>query len=166
MRSRSGDNTVKRFRRWWATPLAAAALVVLADGGATRAQAPAAQAPAPRVFGSDAGLVLNFIKADKTGDFEAIDLHSGDFVYADPPYDVEFTQYSKEAFGWPEQVRLAEWLAKHDGPVVLSNQKTDRIVELYTGLGYDLEFQPAPRMISCNGDRTKAIEVIATRGFG
>src|SRR5690348_4252991 len=29
-------------------------------------------APAPRVFASDAGMVLNFIKADKTMDFEAV----------------------------------------------------------------------------------------------
>jgi len=29
-------------------------------------------APSPRVFGSDAGMVLNFIKADKTADFEAV----------------------------------------------------------------------------------------------
>jgi hypothetical protein len=37
------------------------------------AQAAQAQAPAaPRVFASDAGMVLNFIKADKTGDFEAV----------------------------------------------------------------------------------------------
>ncbi len=36
--------------------------------------APAAQAQAPtkRVFASDAGMVLNFIKADKTADFEAV----------------------------------------------------------------------------------------------
>ena len=30
------------------------------------------QAPPARVFGSDAGMVLNFIKPDKTGDFEAV----------------------------------------------------------------------------------------------
>jgi hypothetical protein len=29
-------------------------------------------APAARVFGSDAGMVLNFIKGDKTADFEAV----------------------------------------------------------------------------------------------
>jgi hypothetical protein len=42
---------------------------------AQQAAAPAQQAaaaPAKRVFGSDAGLVLNFIKADKTADFEAV----------------------------------------------------------------------------------------------
>ena len=32
----------------------------------------AAAAPAKRVFASDAGLVLNFIKPDKTADFEAV----------------------------------------------------------------------------------------------
>ncbi len=100
-----------------------------------------------------------------TGDFESLELEPDDFIYADPPYDVEFTQYSKEAFGWPEQVRLAEWLARHTGPVVLSNQATDRIKKLYRGLGFKLKTMEAPRMISCNGDRTKAIEVIATRGL-
>ena len=32
----------------------------------------AQQAPTKRVFANDAGLVLNFIKPDKTGDFEAV----------------------------------------------------------------------------------------------
>jgi DNA adenine methylase len=100
-----------------------------------------------------------------TGDFAALALEPGDFIYADPPYDVEFTQYSKEAFGWDEQVRLAEWLARHDGPVVLSNQATPRIKKLYRDLGFKLKLMQAPRMISCNGDRTKATEVIATRGL-
>jgi len=41
---------------------------------AQQAAAPAqqAQAPSKRVFASDAGMVLNFIKADKTADFEAV----------------------------------------------------------------------------------------------
>lgn len=100
-----------------------------------------------------------------TGDFESVQLRSGDFVYADPPYDVEFTQYSKEAFGWDMQVRLAAWLSRHDGPVVLSNQATDRIQDLYRSFGFDLQFLEAPRLISCNGDRTKAVEVVATRNL-
>src|SRR5262249_39186012 len=42
---------------------------------AAPAQAPAQQAqaaPATRTFGNDAGLVLNFLKPDKTADFEAV----------------------------------------------------------------------------------------------
>jgi DNA adenine methylase len=99
------------------------------------------------------------------GDFDGIELRPDDFVYADPPYDVEFTQYSKEAFGWEEQERLVKWLARHTGPVVLSNQATDRIMQLYRKHGFKLRTLPAPRMISCNGDRTKATEVVATRGL-
>lgn len=100
-----------------------------------------------------------------TGDFESVSLDLNDFVYADPPYDVEFTQYSKEGFSWEDQVRLARWLTKHPGPVVLSNQATERIRKLYSELGYELRFLEAPRMISCKGDRTPAIEVLALRGI-
>jgi len=97
------------------------------------------------------------------GDFDLIPLEAGDFVYADPPYDVPFRQYSKDGFDWDEQERTAVWLAKHAGPVVLSNQATERICRLYRRLGYRLAYLTAPRMISCTGDRTPAKEVLATR---
>jgi len=97
--------------------------------------------------------------------FDALRLEPEDFVYADPPYDVPFTHYSKGGFGWEDQVRAAEWLARHAGPVVLSNQATDRIVDLYASLGYRLTFLDAPRRISCTGDRTPAREVLATRNL-
>ena len=97
--------------------------------------------------------------------FEQLPLEPNDFVYADPPYDVEFTQYSKDSFGWAEQVKTAHWLAKHPGPVVLSNQATKRIVELYSDLDYTLLYFDAPRRISCTGDRTPAAEVLALRNL-
>lgn len=99
------------------------------------------------------------------GDFEALELEDDDFIYADPPYDADFTQYSKEPFGWDEQVRLAEFLARHRGPVVLSNQATPRIVRLYRKLGFSMQRLSAPRMISCTGNRTPATEVLATKGI-
>ena len=99
----------------------------------------------------------------KSQDFEKLKLNSSDFVYADPPYDVEFTSYAKEGFTWDDQVRTAGWLAKHKGPVVLSNQATNRIVDLYTSLGFELTFLAAPRRISCTGDRTPAREVLAVK---
>jgi DNA adenine methylase len=98
-------------------------------------------------------------------DFEAVALEPDDFVYADPPFDVQFTQYAKEAFTWDDQVRAAEWLARHKGPVVLSNQATERIVALYEKLGFKLRFLEAPRRISCTGDRTPAREVLAVRNL-
>jgi DNA adenine methylase len=98
-------------------------------------------------------------------DFDQLPLEASDFIYADPPYDVEFTQYSKDVFGWDEQVRLAEGLARHRGPVVLSNQATDRIQKLYRKLGYSIAILSAPRMINCTGDRTPAREVLAVRNL-
>lgn len=98
------------------------------------------------------------------GDFQNVLLDPEDFVYADPPYDVEFTQYAQRIFSWADQVRLAEWLACHRGPVVLSNQATNRIVDLYRQLGFTLRFLQGPRMISCNGDRRPAPEVLAIKG--
>jgi len=100
-----------------------------------------------------------------SGDFAEVPLRSSDFVYADPPYDVEFTHYSKGGFGWDEQVRAVKWLTGHKGPVILSNQATERIVNLYQGLGFKLSFLNAPRRISCTGDRTPAREVLAFRNL-
>ena len=100
-----------------------------------------------------------------SGDFEQLEIAPTDFIYADPPYDVEFTTYSAGGFSWDDQVRAAEWLAAQSVPVILSNQATPRIVELYTGLGFDLRYFDAPRRISCTGDRTAASEVLAIRGL-
>ncbi len=98
-------------------------------------------------------------------DMEVLPIDSQDFIYADPPYDVEFTTYSAGGFSWDDQVRTAKRLAKHRGPVVLSNQATKRIVSLYRRLGFRLKFLDAPRRISCNGDRTAAREVLAIRNL-
>jgi DNA adenine methylase len=99
------------------------------------------------------------------GPFEAMPLEPGDFVYADPPYDVEFTHYAGNHFTWEDQVRTAEWLATHTGPVILSNQATKAIMELYGDLGFRTERHQAPRRISCNGDRAPATEVLAFRNL-
>jgi DNA adenine methylase len=101
-------------------------------------------------------------------DFEKVRINANDFLYVDPPYDVEFRQYSEAGFDWKDQVRLAKWIADRIDrrvPVVISNQATERIVKLYSDMGFKLEFLDAPRMISCKGDRTRAKEVLATRGL-
>lgn len=100
-----------------------------------------------------------------TGDIEAVPLERGDFIYADPPYDVEFTQYSKGGFSWDDQERTAAALAKHRGPVVLVNQATERVEGLYRKLGYTVGFLDAPRRISCTGNRTPVREIIGTRNL-
>lgn len=98
-------------------------------------------------------------------DLQKLPIEPDDFIYADPPYDVEFTTYSAGGFSWDDQVRTAEFLAKHRGPVLLSNQATPRIVRLYRNLEFDLKFFNAPRRISSNGNRAVAREVLASRNL-
>jgi DNA adenine methylase len=98
-------------------------------------------------------------------DIELLEMEPEDFVYADPPYDVEFTTYSAGGFTWDDQVRTAERLAAHRGPVVLSNQATTRLVKLYKALGFEISYLDGPRRISCTGDRSAAKEVLAAKGL-
>lgn len=100
-----------------------------------------------------------------TGDFENVPLEADDFIYADPPYDVDFTNYAEGGFSWDDQVRLVAWLSQHPGPIVLVNQATPRIVEMYQSAGFRLTYLDAPRRISCTGDRTPAREAFATKNL-
>ena len=99
------------------------------------------------------------------GDFTNLKLQQTDFIYADPPYDVEFTSYSMNKFTWKDQVRTAEWLSVHPGPVILVNQATTRIQNLYRRFGFTLRHLDAPRRISRTGDRSPAREVLGTRNL-
>ncbi len=100
-----------------------------------------------------------------SGDFATLKLRDGDFLYADPPYDVQFVRYAQDGFDWNEQVRLAQWLTAYTGPVIASNQATARVLELYGDLGFEVKVLQAPRRISCNGDRAPAQEMLACKGL-
>jgi DNA adenine methylase len=99
------------------------------------------------------------------GDFAWLRPQPGAVVYADPPYHGTFTGYSAEDFNYADQVRLALWLEAHDGPVIVSNSATDAMIAIYSDAGYTIEIVDAPRMISCDGDRTPAKELLAWRGL-
>ncbi|GAA4357954.1 DNA adenine methylase [Kangiella marina] len=98
-------------------------------------------------------------------DYSKVRINKSDFVYIDPPYDVQFTSYSGNEFGWKEQERVVNHFDKYDCPLVISNQATERVVELYKDYGYKVFLIDAPRMISCDGNRTRAQEVLAIRNM-
>ena len=92
-------------------------------------------------------------------------MEKDDFVYVDPPYDVEFRQYSAEGFAWDDQMRLADWASDLGVPTVISNQATDRIVKLYRSRGFSLKFIDVPRFINCIGTKRGPVtEVVGTKG--
>ncbi|HEY9640325.1 MAG TPA: Dam family site-specific DNA-(adenine-N6)-methyltransferase [Coleofasciculaceae cyanobacterium] len=103
-----------------------------------------------------------------SGDFEKLTWKVCDrptFTYCDPPYDCPFVSYSKGGFNWDDQVRLAEWCASLPGPVLVSNAATERVIELYGKLGFQVETFPVGRSISCNGDRTPVLEIFASKNM-
>jgi DNA adenine methylase len=99
------------------------------------------------------------------GDFENVLCDGDDFLYLDPPYDVEFTKYSPEGFTWKDQERLAKWAVSQRCPVVASNQATPRIISLYEKLGFEIALLDGPRRISCDGDRRPAREIFAIKNI-
>jgi DNA adenine methylase len=97
------------------------------------------------------------------GDFKNVPLDKSDFIYADPPYDETFTKYSKKQFNWYDQTRLANWLSKHPGMVIASNNATDRIVELYSNCGFEIELIEVPKKICLSGYRKPMMEMFAIK---
>lgn len=96
------------------------------------------------------------------GDFEKLNLVSTDFVYADPPYDGTFDGYDAAGFNFRDQERLVYWLAKHQGPVCMMNAATDRMLQLYTDLGFAwTEIEAPQRMHQSRGRSGKIREVMA-----
>ena len=89
-----------------------------------------------------------------------------DMIVCDPPYDGTFTGYSADGFGWDKQEALIQWLHHHEGPVVITNAPTPRIIELYQDNGYALSYLDAQRTGGGKGSvRGKATEVIATKNL-
>jgi len=61
-----------------------------------------------------------------------------DFIFLDPPYDTEFSDYEGKAFGHEEQARLAAWLEKTPAKFLLVIKNTPFIEELYAGKNFTI----------------------------
>ena len=99
------------------------------------------------------------------GDFTQVPVTDQDFLFVDPPYDTAFSQYAKEDFTWADQQRLVAWLRQMPAPMVITNQATPRILALYAEAGFTVTTVLAPRRISSSGDRTPALEMLATKNI-
>jgi DNA adenine methylase len=61
-----------------------------------------------------------------------IKLKSTDFIFLDPPYDSEFSEYDQNAFTQADQRRLATFLIKSTAKWMVVIKETDFIREIYT----------------------------------
>jgi len=107
-------------------------------------------------------------------DFEECEkeLDKGDFVYFDPPYNplsntANFTAYTKECFGEPEQIRLANLFKRLSSKgcfVLLSNSDTNLIRDLYSDF-YVHESIMIPRFINSDSSKRKSIGELAITNY-
>ncbi len=109
----------------------------------------------------------------KSCDFETAlkGIRKGSFVYFDPPYDPisdtsSFTGYGKDGFHRNEQKRLkrlCDKLNQRGIRFLLSNSKTDFILELYKE--YKIEIVQAKRTVNSRGDRRGAVEEVLVKNY-
>lgn len=108
-----------------------------------------------------------------SGTFETVleDVKSGDFVYLDPPYDIEpgtkaFTSYAASAFG-PEQqdvlAVLVRSLDRRGCKWMLSNSDTAANRARYAR--FDVIEVKAPRAINCKATQRGAVREIVVRNY-
>lgn len=62
---------------------------------------------------------------------EELQLNEKDFIFLDPPYDTEFSDYEGKSFNKNDQKRLAETLTKIRAKFILIIKNTDYIYSLY-----------------------------------
>lgn len=99
-------------------------------------------------------------------DFEQIETEKDDFLYIDPPYFGTFANYSEDGFYWEDQLRLAEWLKDHKGPVVVSNTATDDVLKLYESIGFRTRPVFRKYLIAASGSaRIPSVEMIAWKNI-
>lgn len=99
-------------------------------------------------------------------------IKEGDFVYFDPPYDVEenvskFTGYTSNGFNRDSQIKLKELcdaLDKKNVKFLLSNSNTEFVRELYKKYKVDIIY--SNRNINSNGTkRNKSAEEVLVRNY-
>ncbi|MGM9970096.1 MAG: DNA adenine methylase [Anaeroplasma sp.] len=71
-----------------------------------------------------------FVKKVKPGE--------GDFIFLDPPYDTEFSEYAKNSFDKDDQARLANYLYNTKANFMLVIKSTPYILSLYENKGFNI----------------------------
>lgn len=73
----------------------------------------------------------NIYNLDFEDFFNEINLTQNDFIFLDPPYDTDFSDYEGRSFDLDDQYRLCEYLKSTSAKFILIIKNTDYIYNLY-----------------------------------
>ena len=98
--------------------------------------------------------------------FNAAPLNGDELIYADPPYEGTFTQYTPVQFDLDDQIELVRFLGAHRGPVLISNMATPAMRDLYEHAGYALlEIKRRHRIGNGRDNGQSVREILATKNL-
>lgn len=93
----------------------------------------------------ESGNYSNFLKKTEIGCKDFYDfmnsfvVNEDDFIFLDPPYDTEFSEYAQNEFSKKDQIRLADYCAKCCGKIMIVIKETDFIRKLYEERGFKIK---------------------------
>lgn len=120
--------------------------------------------------------ISSFLKNSKVKitckDFEEAvkNAKKGDVVYFDPPYDYDdngFTSYTKKGFSRNDLKRLkrtCDRLIENGCHIIVSNNDTSYVNDLFSDSKYKFNHIYATRMINCDGKKRKSVKEVIIYG--
>jgi DNA adenine methylase len=88
-----------------------------------------------------------------------------DFIFLDPPYDTNFSDYSGMSFGLNEQKRLAKYLYNTSSKFMLVIKNTDLIEELYFNRGFIIKSFDKKYLVSFQNRNNKNAEHLIIKNY-
>jgi DNA adenine methylase len=102
-------------------------------------------------------------------DFEKVirerNLTEDDFMFLDPPYDTEFSDYSNNVFNQGDQERLARCLYGTKAKYILIIKNTPLIYSLYNKPGIKIESFEKQYLYNVKGRNNRDVEHLIVRNF-
>lgn len=81
-----------------------------------------------------------------------------DFIFLDPPYDTEFSDYANSEFGKNDQERLAQFLKKTKANFMLIIKETEYIKSLYENSGFNIDTFSKKYMVNFQNRNDRNVE--------
>jgi DNA adenine methylase len=102
-----------------------------------------------------------FFKSDFEVFLNRFIFSSDDFVFLDPPYDSDFSDYDKSSFSKKDHERLRDWMLNTKAKVMLVIKNTDFIYKLYSNRKFSIhDFSKNYTVSFKNRNEKKAVHLI------
>lgn len=97
--------------------------------------------------------------------FNEVNLNKDDFIFLDPPYDSDFSDYAGMSFAAADQIRLANYLYKTNAKWMLVIKNTELIQSLYIDKGFEVMTFDKKYLVSFQNRNDKNAEHLLIKNY-